>query len=178
MLHIRQIVAGMTRYLSLYLRSIVLLYVALLVTAGFLVELSHFVGINTSVSAAPVGLYLRTAPRPGRGKLVEVCLPSEVARFGIERSYIGRSWRCPDGSEPVGKRIVGMPGDFVDIDPATVLRADTAGRLLHHFPFGKHRLKAGEIWLAGSARNSWDSRYYGGVPIANVQANLTPLLTW
>jgi type IV secretory pathway protease TraF len=71
-----------------------------------------------------------------------------------------------------------MPGDLIDIDPETMLKTDTAGRPLHHFPLGKYRLKSGEIWLSGSARNSWDSRYYGGVPIANVRANLTPLLTW
>jgi conjugative transfer signal peptidase TraF len=178
MLHIRLIVVRLGSHLPLHSRSIVLLYIAVLVTGGFLVELGQFLGINTSSSAAPVGLYLRTAPRPGRGKLVEVCLPPTVARFGIERGYIGHSWRCSDGTEAVGKRVLGMTGDLVDIDPASVLKTDTAGRPLQHFPFGKYRLKAGEIWLSGSARNSWDSRYYGGVPIANVRANLTPLLTW
>ena len=150
----------------------------LLVNTVLILGASHYIGLNTSASAIPVGFYLRTAPRPGRGQLVEVCLPPSVAKFGIERGYIGHSWRCADGSEAVGKVILGMPGDVVDIDPATVLKADTGGRPLDHFRFGKYQLKPGEIWLYGSARNSWDSKYYGGVLLANVRANLSPLLTW
>jgi len=155
-----------------------MLCVMLSVNAALIVGASHYIGLNTSASAAPVGFYLRTAAHPGRGKLVEVCLPPNVAGFGVERGYIGHSWRCADGSEAVGKVVLGMPGDVVEIDPATVLKADTAGRPLDHFRFGRYRLRAGEIWLYGSAYNSWDSKYYGGVPVANVISNLSPIWTW
>jgi conjugative transfer signal peptidase TraF len=138
---------------------------------------SHFIGFNSSPSAAPVGFYWRTAPRPERGKLVEVCLPEEVARFGIERGYIGYG-SCPGHAESLGKTVLGMPGDIVTLDPATVLKTDHLGRPIDHFPFGKYRVKPGEVWLSGTARNSFDSRYFGGVPISNVRANLSPLLTW
>ena len=167
-----------TDYLALRWRYPGVLLATVFASAALLVGACHFVGLNTSASAAPIGFYLRTAPRPGRGKLVEVCLPSSVAKFGIVRGYIGHSWRCSDGSEAVGKIILGMPDDLVNIDPATVLKADTAGRPLEHFPFGRYRVKPGEIWLYGSARNSWDSRYYSAVPMANVIANLAPIWTW
>jgi conjugative transfer signal peptidase TraF len=139
---------------------------------------AHLVGVNTSPSAAPVGFYWRSAPHPERGQLVEVCLPPNVARFGVERGYINHSWRCPDWSEPVGKIIAGMPGDEVDIEPATVLKTDTLGRPINHVAFGQHKVEPGQVWLSGLARNSWDSRYWGEVPIANVIANLTPIWTW
>ena len=177
MFRYHRIVRRFPRHSALHARSHLLLCVTLSVTAALRI-IAHFVGVNTSASSTPVGLYLRTAPRPGRGKLVEVCLPSAAARLGIKRGYISHSWRCADGSEPVGKVIAGMPGDLIDIDPATVLRVDSAGRPLTHFPFGKYRLKAGEMWLYGAARNSFDSRYFGSVPVKNVIASLSPLITW
>jgi conjugative transfer signal peptidase TraF len=140
--------------------------------------LSSFIGVNTSASAAPIGVYLRTAPRVQRGQLVEVCLPHEIARLGVKRGYLGRGWQCADGSESVGKVILGLPGDVIYIDPAIVLATDTAGRSVEHFPFGFYQLKTGEIWLFGSNPHSWDGRYYGPVPMKNVRASLAPLWTW
>jgi conjugative transfer signal peptidase TraF len=138
---------------------------------------SHFIGFNSSPSAAPVGFYWRTAPRPGRGKLVEFCLPEDVAEFAEARGYIGHG-SCPGEAESLGKIVTGMPGDIVTVDPATVLTTDSAGRPMEHFPFGQYRIPVGEVWVNGTARNSFDSRYYGGVPISNVRASLEPLLTW
>src|SRR6516165_12409525 len=77
---------------------------------------SHFIGFNSSPSAAAVGFYWRTAPRPGRGKLVEFCLPEDVAVFAEARGYIGHG-SCPGGTESLGKIVAGMPGDLVRVDP-------------------------------------------------------------
>jgi conjugative transfer signal peptidase TraF len=145
---------------------------------GIICLLSNFVGVNTSASAAPVGFYLRTTARVTRGNLVEVCLPAEIARLGVERGYIGRGWQCADGSEPVGKVILGVPGDVIYVDPEIVLATDTAGRSVEHFRFGFYQLKPGEIWLFGSNSHSWDSRFYGPISMNNIRANLTPLWTW
>jgi conjugative transfer signal peptidase TraF len=138
---------------------------------------SHFIGFNNSPSAAPVGFYWRTAPRPGRGKLVEVCLPEAVAEFAITRGYIGYG-SCLGGAESVGKIVLGIPGDTVTVDPATVLKTDSLRRPIGHVPFGSYRVPAGEVWLYGAARNSFDSRYFGAVPIAGICDNLTPLFSW
>jgi conjugative transfer signal peptidase TraF len=169
-----RMVAG---YLPLHSRKRRALCVLLIVNAGLLALASRFVGLNTSTSAMPEGFYWRMAAHPARGQAVEVCLPHAWAKFAIERRYIGHSWRCPDGSEAVGKMIMGMPGDTVTVDPATVLKVDTLGRPMPHV-FGPQHLGIGQIWLYGSARNSFDSRYYGAVPAANVIANLAPLWTW
>ena len=74
--------------------------------------------------------------------------------------------------------MMGMPGDIVTVDAATVLRTDRVGRPLEHFSFGQYRVRAGEVWVKGTARNSFDSRYFGPVPIANIRASLEPLVTW
>jgi conjugative transfer signal peptidase TraF len=138
---------------------------------------SHFIGFNSSPSAAPVGFYWRTAPRPRRGKLVEFCLPEDVAVFAEARGYIGHG-SCPGDTESLGKVVTGMPGDVVSVDPAAALKRDTAGRPMTPFPFGQYRVPAGEVWVHGAARNSFDSRYFGPVPIANIRASLEPLVTW
>ena len=138
---------------------------------------SHFIGFNSSPSAAPVGFYRRTAPRPGRGKLVEFCLPEDVAEFAEARGYIGHG-SCPGDTESLGKVVTGMPGDIVIVDAAGALKTDSAGRPMEHFPFGQYRVPAGEVWVHGTARNSFDSRYFGAIPVSNIRASLEPLFTW
>jgi conjugative transfer signal peptidase TraF len=138
---------------------------------------SRFIGFNSTPSAAPVGFYWRTAPRPGRGKMVEFCLPEDVAELALARGYIGHG-SCPGDAESLGKIVAGMPGDIVTVDPAAVLRTDSAGRPMEHFPFGRYRVPAGQVWVHGTAPNSFDSRYFGSVPISNIKASLEPLLTW
>jgi conjugative transfer signal peptidase TraF len=154
-----------------------LLTLGAIVSTLLTVGAAHWIGWNSSPSAAPVGFYWRSDKRLKRGGLVEVCLPHAWAEFAIERGYIGHSWRCPDGSEPLGKTVLGMPGDTLWIDPATVLPRDHLGRPMPHV-FGLEHLGPDEIWLHGTAHNSFDSRYFGAVPMANVIATLSPLWTW
>jgi conjugative transfer signal peptidase TraF len=150
----------------------------LALTLSTLLALPHWFTVNRTTSSAPMGIYLRTAPRLGRGKLVEVCLPYKVALFAASRAYIRSAGRCSDNTEPVIKEIGGMPGDEVYVDPATILKVDSGARPMpNSFP-GWHRIPVGQIWLSGSARNSFDSRYFATVSINNVQAVLVPLWTW
>jgi conjugative transfer signal peptidase TraF len=109
--------------------------------------------------------------------LVEFCLPEDVAVFAEARGYIGHG-SCPGDTQSLGKIVMGMPGDMVRVDPAATLKSDSAGRPMEHFPFGQYRVPAGEVWVHGAARNSFDSRYFGPVPIANIRASLEPLVTW
>src|SRR5690242_8121599 len=122
-LQLRRILAACVAQFLLYLRYN---YLLLVIAAGGLavLVLSRWIGWNSSTSAAPIGFYLRSKAQPKRGQLVEVCLPPEWAKFAMDRGYIRHSWRCPDGSEPLGKIIAGMPGDELDVDPSTVLKTD------------------------------------------------------
>jgi conjugative transfer signal peptidase TraF len=166
-----------TRHFALADRLDTLLAFLLIASTLLAIPAAHYIGWNSSASAAPIGLYLRTAPHPKRGQLIEVCLPPRWAKFAMDRDYIRHSWRCPDGSEPLGKIVAGIPGDTLWIDPATVLPRDSMGRPMPHY-FGVQHLRSRQLWVSGSARKSFDSRYFGPVPMANVIANLTPLWTW
>jgi conjugative transfer signal peptidase TraF len=121
---------------------------------------------------------------------VAVCLPISIARLGLARGYL-RSGACPGPAEPVGKIIGAVSGDMVEIEPgylsvdgtrfeqSSVAAHDSAGRPLAHVAWGSHRVATGEVWLFGfNNRRSWDSRYFGPVPLANVRGNIKPIVTW
>jgi type IV secretory pathway protease TraF len=44
---------------------------------------------------------------------------------------------------------------------------------------GIHRVAPDEVWLFGfNDERSWDARYFGAVPLAEVRGVLRPVLTW
>ncbi len=147
--------------------------------------------ITATDSSTPAGIYRLVAGAPvRRGALVAACLPQMIAREGLTRAYL-RPGDCPAGAEPVAKLIGALPGDAVTVEPGAVavngvkLRdsrtavSDSAGRPLAHVPFGPRQVRSGEVWLFGfNDSRSWDSRYFGPVPIASIRGSLKPILTW
>ena len=144
--------------------------------------------INTS-SSMPRGLYRAVGTDIRRGAIVAACLPGEIARFGLERNYL-HPGSCPDGVEPVAKVVAGLEGNVVEVTRDGVfvdgvmlphsqpLGRDRGGRTLQQFPGGAHRLEKGQAWLYSPYEaRSWDSRYYGPVPTANVLFVVEPVLT-
>jgi conjugative transfer signal peptidase TraF len=162
------------------------LAIALLIGAGK----ASGIRISTTDSAAPAGVYRIAGHKVRRGELVAACLPASVAKYGVARGYL-RAGDCPGGAEPVDKVIGALPGDLVDIEPDSVsvngvrfpdsatASRDSAGRPLAHVAWGKRRVSGGEVWLFGfNDRRSWDSRYFGPVPFANLRGELKPVVTW
>jgi len=146
--------------------------------------------ISTTDSAAPAGVYRIVGHGVRRDELVAACLPITVAKLGLARGYV-RAGDCSGNAEPVEKVIGALPGDLLDIEPgwvsvngvrfpdsATVSR-DSAGRPLAHVPRGKRRVAPGEVWLFGfNDPRSWDSRYFGPVPLASIRGEVKPVVTW
>ena len=165
---------------------------ALAIAAALLIALGDALGIliSNTDSAAPAGIYRVVGHDVERGDLVAACLPIAVAWQGLARGYL-RTGGCPGNTEPVDKFIDALAGDVVEIEPrwvavngvhfansATVAH-DSAGRPLAHVAWGKYRVTANEVWLFGfNDRRSWDSRYFGPIPIANVHGKLKPVMTW
>jgi conjugative transfer signal peptidase TraF len=142
-------------------------------------------------SACPPGIYRMVNHSISRGDLVIACLPPALARFAQARGYLARGRGCGDGIEPVGKRIGALPGDTVEVTrdyiainghrlehSATVSR-DSRGRSLTQVTPGRYTVRPDHVWLLGTTdARSWDSRYFGPVPIGSVRAQLDPLVTW
>jgi conjugative transfer signal peptidase TraF len=145
--------------------------------------------INTTASM-PLGLY-RTEPwHLARGAWTVFCLPGEQARLGRDRTYLRRG-PCPDGSQELLKEVAAVPGDSVALTATGLLvngrlipgsrprAADRGGRTLSHPPFGGRVVPPGEVWVLGRDRcASWDSRYFGPVPLDHVRAMAIPVLTF
>jgi type IV secretory pathway protease TraF len=65
------------------------------------------------------------------------------------------------------------------IDRSEIHEVDSLGRHLDHAPFGRQTLAPGETWLLGLHRErSWDSRYFGPVPIASIVRRVEPVLVF
>ena len=161
-------------------------------TAAILIAAGETLGvlISNTDSAAPAGVYRVIGREVVRGDLVAACLPIAVAQEGLARGYL-RTGGCAGDAEPVDKIVGALPGDIVEIEPGWVAingkriahsataSHDSAGRRLSHVEWGKHVVAASEVWLFGfNDRRSWDSRYFGPIPIANMRGKLEPVLTW
>ncbi len=146
--------------------------------------------IATTDSAAPAGVYRIIGREVRRGGLVAACLPLGVAKLGLARGYL-QAGDCPGDAEPVDKVIGALAGDLLDIEPGSVsvngvrfpdsatASRDSAGRPLAHVAWGERRVAAGQVWLFGfNDRRSWDSRYFGPVPLAAIRGELRPVVTW
>jgi conjugative transfer signal peptidase TraF len=142
--------------------------------------------INATPSL-PMGLYRET--NDGRAPLVEFCPQEPYGSFAAARGYrsVGN---CPDGAGPLMKPVVASAGDLVELSgqgiavngvllPNTAPRSmDSKGRPMQQWSQGQYRVPAGFVWVA-SSYNPWsfDSRYFGPIPITLIRSRLKPFLT-
>lgn len=97
---------------------------------------------------------------------------------------------CPDGYAALLKPVVAWPGDVVTASPAGVivngtpvpnsspLTRDSLGRELHPYPYGTYEVAQGQIWIVSSySSRSFDSRYFGPVPLRTVREWVRPFIT-
>lgn len=143
--------------------------------------------INTTPSE-PLGLW-RIVPlaRPlARGDLIFVCPPpTREFQLAFARGYIRRGL-CPGRVGPLIKTVAALPGQRIEVGAevridderlaGSALRAsDAAGRPLA--PFAGGVVPAGQIFLHSSFAESYDSRYFGPVPVDGVLGLASPVLT-
>lgn len=148
-------------------------------------------GIRVNDTASmPQGLWrVRAADAPlRRGDIVTVCLPdTKMIRLAAARGYLPAGL-CGGGYEPVVKPVAAIPGDRVAVTPRGIavdgrpvphtvqLTKDSAGRPLYGVALGVYVVRPGRMWLlSGHDRRSFDSRYFGPVPMANVRDVARPL---
>ncbi len=151
--------------------------------------LLRVMGLTLNLSGSmPVGLYAIMQQPLQVGQIVAVCLPPTVAQFGRARGYL-TAGPCASGAQAVLKFVAAVAGTVVDVQPeglsingrpvahSEVLARDSHARELPHMPWGAYTLAAGELWLLSTYDpRSWDSRYYGPVPITAVIATARPVL--
>jgi len=160
--------------------------------AGGLAMAAAGLRVNATPSM-PIGVWrIDSATAPAaRGDIVVVCLPAlPGARQGFRRGYLGAGL-CPDKREPLVKPIAAVDGDLVTISEAGIavnghlmphieaLEVDDAGRRLRFMPDGAYRVEPGQVWLlSGHDSRSFDSRYFGPVPVAAIRGRAQPVLVF
>jgi conjugative transfer signal peptidase TraF len=143
--------------------------------------------INTSISA-PLGFYIQDPAGP----YVAFCPMDEYLSAGRHYRRSAPAWLsngCPDGAEPLLKPVAAKAGDAVALDAAGVsvngrrlphsaaLDRDSDGRPMTRWPVGTYTVAPGQIWVISPySGRSYDSRYFGPVPVASVRARYRPLL--
>lgn len=155
------------------MRKVIVAAIVLIVPLGLLVVTLSYVRLNVS-SSLPYGLYRihRMAYQLTPGMLVIVLVPG---------------WSDP--SSPLLKPVAAVAGDIVcrvggillvdgtdygpvyDVWNGTALPSAVADDSCVTVP-------PGYVFLASPAPQSKDSRYFGAVPITQLSAIATPLLTW
>ncbi|MFG1275166.1 S26 family signal peptidase [Xanthobacter flavus] len=135
---------------------------------------------NVSASA-PLGLYaIEPARRLEVADLLAITPPAALARFLVERGYVG-------AGVPLMKRVAALPGQEVCRWDRTIavdgvaygdaLDRDRMGRLLPVW-HGCRRVAEGELFLMNfDVPDSLDGRYFGPLPASTVIGRAVPIYT-
>jgi conjugative transfer signal peptidase TraF len=169
--------------------------------ALFILGMSLIVGLAVFVAGVASGLRVNTTPseplglwrvaaldRPVQvGDVIFVCPPlTATIREGVERGYL-RSGLCPGGFGPLIKTVAAVAGQRIEIGAEVVIddqpighsqlvARDGQGRMLRPYPSGT--VPAGEVFLHSPFVGSWDSRYFGPVPVSGVLGLAEQVLTY
>lgn len=170
-------------YWSVYPFSVAL---GLLIAAGALAA----AGVRFSLTPSlPIGLYLETEALLTPGTLVTLCPPREAAALARHRGYL-RDGACPGGVQPLGKRILAVASDTVEIGHngvrvngraiagSAIHERDSQGFPLPTMPFGRHVIGRDSLFVFSAHHpRSFDSRYFGPVPVGSVRSTMRPFWT-
>ncbi|EJN05986.1 conjugative transfer signal peptidase TraF [Phyllobacterium sp. YR531] len=147
-----------------------------------------FGGFRVNITPSePLGLWrIVTMNRPvENGDLVFACPPvNAFFQNALERGYLRRGL-CPGGFAPLIKRVVAHSGQHVEVGAdvtidgtplvnSTVRKNDGEGRAVTPFPGGV--VPSGFVFLHSSFASSYDSRYFGPVPVDGLLGFARPVL--
>ncbi len=132
-----------------------LLALALLSFAGFYINRNLVMNLTPSL---PRGIYKYTDQIPAKGAYVVFDLPddSPAHRLAEKRGYVklGRKLQ---------KRIAAMPGESYTLPQAC--ERDSRGRLIRRYEPVRGVVPPGMVIVLGQTPKSFDSRYFGPVPL-------------
>ncbi|MBF0570446.1 MAG: S26 family signal peptidase [Candidatus Omnitrophica bacterium] len=157
-------------------------WLLLILSALIILDFTHIFYFNIFTHSLPYGIYMKIEGAPKRGDYAATCLTREISQYGIDRAYLAQG-SCETGTVLVLKVVQGIPGDHFIVENGSlkinghsypIMGKDSSGRALKLFYDQKAGLlnKGKYILLSDFVKNSWDSRYWGGV---SIQFLLKPL---
>ena len=131
----------------------------------------------------PKGIYKLKEEAPAVGDVVSICLEGEFAELAREREYL-RPGSCKSGLRPLLKYLAALPGDTVNQSmesilcgrndslmcrwPVSVKAKDRQGREMRPAILPQI-VPDGMALILTPHEGSFDSRYFGLVPLASLQ---------
>lgn len=112
----------------------------------------------------------------------------EMASFAIERGYLKESKNCPNNTIPMLKQVYGLPGDefsffkdVISINNTTIKNAkrrqyDSKERPMPQIEGGI--VQDSHLFVLTLNSHSFDSRYFGPIPIKNIIGTAKPVILW
>jgi conjugative transfer signal peptidase TraF len=130
-------------------------------------------------SSLPVGVYrIIKGHAPERGDYVAYCPDGDAAARALDNGWL-QPGSCPAGTRPLLKMLAGIAGDTVRLTAdgiringvlqpcSAVQSADKNGtELAPHIPEGI--VPGGMAFLLARHKGSYDSRYFGPVPVSGL----------
>ena len=137
----------------------------------------------------PIGLWrIQPLDRPARGgDLIFICPPERPdMERAAQRGYI-RSGLCSGGYAPLIKRVAAVAGQQVEIKQTVLVEGiplpnsrlapiDGEGRSLT--PYAGGVVRDGFVFLHSDFKGSYDSRYFGPLPVAGILGLAKEVLTF
>ena len=130
--------------------------------------LAHAAGFRINPTPSlPKGIYRMVEGPPAKGDLVTFCLQGEFAELALQRGYL-QAGSCPSGLRPLLKRLAVLPGDYIEADALAIRSVDSQGR---HMPsvLRSGIIPSGMAFVLADHAGSFDSRYFGFVPLGSLQ---------
>ncbi|MDA0910729.1 MAG: conjugative transfer signal peptidase TraF [Proteobacteria bacterium] len=147
----------------------------------------YFMGLrlNMSGSVPNTVYFLDASAAVKRGDYVKVCLNESTAQLAYQRGYVDKG-TCPNGYEPLLKKVIGVPNDVASIYhngmvvndnfyPAPQSKTDTKGRMLTPQSMKDQKLTGYLLYGNGDYVHSWDSRYFGQVAKSDILGVAKPV---
>ncbi|MBY5760199.1 conjugative transfer signal peptidase TraF [Rhizobium leguminosarum] len=182
--------ASQSRVKSLQRRQAGQILSAAAAIAGLLVLAATSGGFRINMTPSePLGLWRIVTLRrpPAVGDLVFICPPDTEAMWAARsRGYL-RSGLCPGGLAPLIKTVIATAGQGVEIGShvrvdgilvasSAIARADGKGRSLS--PFAGGTVPADTVFLHSRFVGSYDSRYFGPLPVSGILGLAQEVLTY
>jgi conjugative transfer signal peptidase TraF len=162
---------------------------ALAVLSLACITASHLGYRINSTPSMPEGIW-KVDPITGpirRGQIVSIC-PVDSTIFQTARSRNYLSWGlCQGGYSSLLKPVAAVPEDRLTISRQGIsvngvtaansrsMAKDSLGRPMTQMQAGCYTVKLGTVWLVSSHPESFDSRYFGPLPCANILGEAKPI---
>lgn len=129
-------------------------------------------------SSLPRGLYRLSDEKPQRGDMVSFCLSGSWAELAASRGYVSGG-ACQYGIKPLLKMVAALPGDRLDVlqqgikvqsNCSSFWFAPAMSHDFQNLPLPASQLSSGVVpkgkaLVMGTHPGSFDSRYFGLVPL-------------